>query len=235
MLLLLLPVSLMNMTLTVTLNAKVLYKKSTMTFLVFAGSEWRCDGWYKSEQVNERWMAQTMDQGASTGAMDSRNDGAGSKWTSAGWHKRWIREQVMMSSLSIWAKCTMSRYELYFDWLHISITIIHRLPLLQWISLVQTRSAINFIHHMHHSSLHLFLHDPSLARQFIDPSLVPSIAPSLAPYSIVRTIHRTFTCSLIHRLCHPALVHLLPAPSLVPSSARSLAPCSIARTIHLNL
>ena len=29
--------------------------------------------------MNERWMAQAMDLGASEGAMDSKNDGAGSK------------------------------------------------------------------------------------------------------------------------------------------------------------
>ena len=65
MLLLLLPVSLMNMTLTVTLNAKVLYngryQKPMDGTSDGSGSKWRCDGWYKSEQVNERWMVQATD------------------------------------------------------------------------------------------------------------------------------------------------------------------------------
>ena len=74
-----------------------------------------------------------------------------------------------------------------------------------------------------------------------DPSLVPSIALSVAPWSIARTIHRSFTCSPIHRLYHPSLLlslidssllHLLPDPSQVPSIAPSIAPWSIACINH---
>ena len=66
-------------------------------------------------------------------------------------------------------------------------------------------------------SLLWFFHEPSLVTS-ITPSIAPlviSIAPSLAQWSIASAIHRSYDCSVLHRMHHPSLYLKFPDPSTV--------------------
>jgi hypothetical protein len=69
-------------------------------------------------------------------------------------------------------------------------------------------------------------------RRSHDPPLAQSVALSIARWSTPRTIHRSFCCSLIHRLHHLSHFILLSDPSLAPSIASSIDLWSITCTIH---
>ena len=88
-----------------------------------------------------------------------------------------------------------------------------------------------------------FFHEPSIVTS-IKPSIAPlviSIAPSLAHWSIASAIHRSYDCSLVHRMHHPSIppskapwsIHRLHNPSfllLLPDP--SIDPSIVHRSIH---